>query len=133
MIVGPLFRGWHQLERIEGLLVVPFEPDTLAAFASADLVISQAGYNTVTELEQLATKAILVPLETNWDDQFARADRAERLHTHFRRFRGSDAIALARLASESLRDTTSAVRSPQFEGASKAARCLCAMLTPKEF
>jgi len=131
LIAGPLFRGWHQLEPIEGLPVIPFEADTLGAFASADLVISQAGYNTVAELEQVGTKAILVPAERTWDDQFARADRAERLHPHFWSFRGSDPIALARLASESLRDTTPAVSGPQCEGAGQAARCLYAMLTPK--
>ena len=128
LIAGPFFRQWPQLEPTEGVSAVPFEPDTLSVFGAADLVISRAGYNTVSELEQLGTKAILVPVETPGDDQFARADRVESLYPYFRRFRGSDHIALARLASELLRDTIPAAGRPQFEGAGKAACLLYSML-----
>lgn len=44
-----------------------------AAFASADLVISTAGYNSVLELAQLDTPALLAPVARTHDDQARRA------------------------------------------------------------
>jgi predicted glycosyltransferase len=102
LIAGPLFRDWLLLQPVDGLTLIPFEPDTNSKFAEADLVICQAGYNTVAELEQLGTKTVLVPAERQWDDQFARAERISREHRNFRVFRGKTAAELAEQATELL-------------------------------
>jgi predicted glycosyltransferase len=57
---------------------VRFEPDLLELMAAADVVICNAGYNTIQELEVCRGRAIILPLElTGRDDQVARARRAE--------------------------------------------------------
>jgi predicted glycosyltransferase len=128
LIVGPLFSDWLQLQQENGITVVPFEPDTLGAFAAADLVIAQAGYNTVAELEQVGTKGILVPAERQWDDQFLRVDRAVQTCPQFRAFRSSSHIALAALAADLLRETNLVADISRPRGAVKAAERLYAML-----
>jgi predicted glycosyltransferase len=102
LITGPLFRDWRLLEPSDGISVVPFEPDVTSLFADADLVISQAGYNTVAELAQLQTKTVLMPAERDWDDQFARGERIMRMQQNFRVFRGNTPAELAALAAEFL-------------------------------
>jgi predicted glycosyltransferase len=102
LITGPLFRDWRLLEPSDGIRVVPFEPDMTALFDDADLVICQAGYNTVAELAQLQTKTVLVPAEREWDDQFGRAERVTRRQQSFRVFRGKNPAVLADLAGEFL-------------------------------
>ena len=97
-------------------------------FAEADLVICQAGYNTVAELEQLGTKTLLVPAERQWDDQFARADRAMRERGNFRVFRGRTPIELAVMAAELLREGSLRPTMTRPEGAMKAARLIHEMV-----
>jgi predicted glycosyltransferase len=128
LIAGPLFRDWLLLQPIEGIALIPFEPDTLSTFAQADLVICQAGYNTVAELEQLGTKTLLVPAERQWDDQFSRAARVVRERKNFRAFRGETPSELAALAAEFLRDHLPGVIVPKPEGGINAARLICEMV-----
>src|SRR6202030_3749015 len=108
--------------------LVPFEPDTNSRFAEADLVICQAGYNTVAELEQLGTKTLLVPAEREWDDQYARADRAARQQRNFRVFLGRTPVELADMASGLLREWSPRPTVTRPEGAIKAARLIYEMV-----
>jgi len=128
LIAGPLFQDWLRLESVRGIAVIPFEPDMNGAFAAADLVISVAGYNTVAELQQIRTKAILVPAERMWDDQFARARRAAQPRSNFRIFLGSSPADLAGLAQEFLQESLPASSSNSLDGANRAAHCLHSMI-----
>jgi predicted glycosyltransferase len=128
LIAGPLFRDWPLLRLVDGIALIPFEPDTTSKFAEADLVICQAGYNTVAELEQLGTKTLLVPAERQWDDQFARAARAIRARGNFRMFRGETPAELANVAAELLRERLSSAIVPKPEGGIKAARLIYEMV-----
>lgn len=125
LITGPLFRDWRLLEPAEGIPVVPFEPDMLSVLSSADLVICQAGYNTVAELEQAGTKAVLVPAQRQWDDQFARGEKAERDHRNiFRLFRGKTASQLAQFVAEFLSESVATTTVATPDGARKAAQAI---------
>lgn len=128
LIAGPLFRDWGLLEPMEGIALIPFEPDTASRFAEADLVICQAGYNTIAELEQLGTKAVLVPAARQWDDQLARAERANRDHKTFRVFRGKTAVELASLAADFLGERIASATVTTPNGAMRAAQAIYAML-----
>jgi predicted glycosyltransferase len=128
LILGPLFRDWLRLQPMGGITIVPFEPDIFRLFASAELVICQAGYNTVAELEQLGNKTILVPAERHWDDQFSRADRMAQMNPSFRVFRGENYIDLARIAMEFLQEPIPTLFKEQYDGAAVAARCLYEMI-----
>ena len=127
-VVGPLFREWPQLEPVNGIPVIPFDSDPFATFASADLVISVAGYNTVTELQYVGTRTILLPAERLWDDQYARAEHMAHAHSHFRIFRGTSPTDLAKLAYKFLTETISTTPASVPDGASRAAHCLRAMI-----
>ncbi len=128
LIAGPLFRDWLRLQPVDGITLIPFEPDSNARFAEADLVISQAGYNTVAELEQLGTKTLLVPAERQWDDQCARADRIAREQRHFRVFRGKTPAELANLATELLCERIPKTIVGKADGGIKAAQLIYEML-----
>ncbi len=55
-----------------------FEPALFELCATADAVVCNAGYNTITELESLGTPAVVIPVKgTGRDDQFERAKRFE--------------------------------------------------------
>jgi predicted glycosyltransferase len=128
LITGPLFKDWYQLNIVNGVSVVPFDPDSIGTFAAADLVICQSGYNTVTELEQVRTKAILVPAERMSDDQFARANRAAKQNPNFRIFEGSEASELAHLTVEFLKRPVTPLPCGMPTGAMRAAEKLCVLL-----
>ncbi len=49
-------------EDVEGWVVRPFEDDMVDVYAACDLVLSRAGAMTISELEETATPAIVVPL-----------------------------------------------------------------------
>jgi UDP-N-acetylglucosamine--N-acetylmuramyl-(pentapeptide) pyrophosphoryl-undecaprenol N-acetylglucosamine transferase len=54
---------------------IRFEPEMPELFAAADLVICNAGYNTMGEVEASGTPGIVIPLATTGrDDQQARAE-----------------------------------------------------------
>jgi predicted glycosyltransferase len=129
LIAGPLFMDWRRLELCGDVCVVPYDPDMASTFAAADLVICQAGYNTVAELEQTGTRVILSPAERKWDDQFTRARRTEQENLQFRVFQQSSPEDLAALAREMLRKADVDPRVPaQPEGARRAAEKLYSML-----
>jgi len=128
LIAGPLFRDWFLLQPVEGITLIPFEPDTTSRFAEADLVICQAGYNTVAELEQLGTKTLLVPAERQWDDQFSRADRVMRARRNFRMFRGKTPVELSNAIAELLRERIPNVTGSKPDGGIKAARLIYEMV-----
>jgi predicted glycosyltransferase len=113
---------------VEGTTLIPFEPDTTLRFAEADVVICQAGYNTVAELEQVGTETLLLPAERQWDDQFARADKAMRARSNFHVFLGKTPVELATAIVALLREQTPNVTDPRPEGGIKAARLIYEML-----
>lgn len=123
-VIGPLFRDWSLLQPMTGIRIIPFDPDLFSTFASADLVISVAGYNTVTELQYIGTRTILVPAERLWDDQFARAEYTMQKYSNFSVFRGSSHVDLESLASALLTRTVTVSALPVPDGATKAALCL---------
>lgn len=58
---------------------IDFTNDMLSYLQAADVVVSMAGYNTVTELLSLGKPALLVPRTTPSLEQWIRATRLERL------------------------------------------------------
>lgn len=128
LIAGPLFHDWSLLEPVEGMTVIPFEPDTASRFAEADLVICQAGYNTIAELKPLGTKTVLVPADRQWDDQFARAERAMREHKTFRVFRGSTPDELTNAAVDFLGERIEHAIVTIPNGGMKAAQAIYSMV-----
>jgi predicted glycosyltransferase len=128
LIAGPLFRDWPSLQPVDDIALIPFEPDTTSRFAEADLVICQAGYNSIAELEQVGTKAVLVPAERQWDDQFARARSVIRTRENFRVFRGENPAELANVAVGLLSERIPNVIVPKADGGIKAARLIFEMV-----
>src|ERR1700674_377254 len=128
LIAGPLFRDWLLLQPADGITVVPFGADTNSGLAEADLVVCQAGYSTVAELEQIGTKTLLVPAERLWNDQFARADRAAREQRNFRVFLGRTPVELANMAAELLREGIPNPTVIRPEGGINAARLIYKMV-----
>ena len=64
----------------QGLAVERFRPDLAALFSGCALSISQGGYNTVMELLQAGTRAIVVPFAAGTEsEQTARARRLSAL------------------------------------------------------
>jgi predicted glycosyltransferase len=128
LIAGPLFGDWPRLQHESGIAVVPFEPDTHGTFATADLVIAQAGYNTVAELAEVSAKSVLVPAPRQWDDQCARADKTARANSNFRIYRGSEPAELAQLLAELLQTPTLPLRQTKIDGAHRAATTIYSLL-----
>ena len=128
LITGPLFRDWHGLRLVENISVLPFEADMPATLGESDLVICQAGYNTVAELELLGTRTILVPAKRQWDDQFARAARVSHERSNFRVFRGKTATELSIMASEALSSNIPIAPPVQADGGMNAARLIYEMV-----
>ena len=83
LITGPLFQDWQKLSLVDGIRVIPFDPDMATTLASADLIICQGGYNTIAEVTSVARPAICVPAERTVDDQFERAEQAASSHSSF--------------------------------------------------
>ncbi len=95
LIAGPLFQDWLALDLAEGVRILPFDPDTTSTFSAADLVISQAGYNTMAELGSLGTQTICVPAPRGLDDQFERAVRLSQEYSHIHVFTEPTVVNLA--------------------------------------
>ena len=92
LVVGGPALPWEQREIVRqqceaiGRLVprrrvhfVDFLPNLIDHMAAADLVISQGGYNTVTEILRLGKRAIVVPYKAPHNEQVIRASLMERL------------------------------------------------------
>lgn len=70
VVLGPHARGGRT--PLPGMRVVESEPDLVELFAAADLVVSEAGYNSVNELRLVGVPACFVPGARRWDDQAQR-------------------------------------------------------------
>jgi UDP-N-acetylglucosamine:LPS N-acetylglucosamine transferase len=68
-----MFNEWRKLRPVEGVEIVPFDPDIWTAMTKADVVVCQAGYNTLAELGRIDKPTICIPAPRVADDQFARA------------------------------------------------------------
>ena len=102
MVLGPAYEGPAPL--VDGMTVLMWRelswmPDVLAA---ADLVLCQAGHNTIAELRRAGTRGIIVPAKRNVDDQFERARDAASRSNQLKVFEGSHPKELAVLIEESL-------------------------------
>ena len=67
VVRGPNFTG--EIEALQGMTVVDFEPAMVDLLAGADLVLAEGGYNTVNELRLARTPAVFVPGARAYDDQ----------------------------------------------------------------
>jgi radical SAM protein with 4Fe4S-binding SPASM domain len=72
LVSGPLLE--KKVKSHSHICVVPFEHDFPGLLSIADLVISQAGYNTVNEIIYHKKPAIIIPSKKPNDDQFERAE-----------------------------------------------------------
>jgi len=76
VVTGPLFRkDMGHLEK--NILLVSFEPDLPSLIKASNLVICEAGYNTINEVIKIRTPAVILPAKRQYDDQFGRARRLE--------------------------------------------------------
>lgn len=71
IVTGPFFDT--TVCDLHGYKKKKFHPDLPLLMSGSDLIVSAAGYNTVNEIVQTRTPALLVPLPRMADDQFARA------------------------------------------------------------
>ncbi|WP_187143272.1 glycosyltransferase [Terriglobus albidus] len=95
LMAGPLFDQWRHLRDIPGVYIRSFSSDSLDIFATANLVITQAGYNTLAELFYLATPSICIPASRGFDDQFARANSYAKTCDYIETYEGASAAELA--------------------------------------
>lgn len=70
VVLGPNYAG--ELPPLPGAHVRRVEPQLVNLFALADLVLCEAGYNTVSELRLLGVPAVFVPGRRRLDDQAER-------------------------------------------------------------
>jgi predicted glycosyltransferase len=129
LVTGPLFQEWEQLQLRDGIRIVPFDPDLESRFATADLVICQAGYNTIAEIERSAQRAICIPAARDFDDQDARADDLAGRRSNFVVFRGTPAELAPAIENALGLPVDRAWRNTQGNGASEAAACLIELLS----
>ncbi|SRR6266508_5030865 len=127
LMTGPLFKQWWDLRIPDGIRIIPFEPNFREMAAKADLVICQAGYNTISEMQLLGTPCISVPAERYFDDQFARAEEAAKSLSHFQVYLEKDAGRLAELIAHSIASPRPAARLASSISGS-GARCAAELL-----
>lgn len=70
VVLGPNYAG--PVPELPGAQVTRVEPQLVNLFALADLVLSEAGYNSVSELRLLGVPAVFVPGRRRLDDQAER-------------------------------------------------------------
>jgi len=121
LVTGPLFQEWMKLEIVEGVRVSPFEPNIDSFFAMADLVISQAGYNSIGELFTIGVQTICIPGHRRYDDQHDRAARLERVASNIHVFNGSTSLELAHLMETHLVRESERADTIEVDGAKNAA------------
>jgi UDP-N-acetylglucosamine:LPS N-acetylglucosamine transferase len=102
LVTGPLFNDWWKLNLVDGVRVIPFDPYLSSTFASADVIICQAGYNTIAEVTQLGVPAICVPADRDMDDQYARAEQAAASNRNFHVCMASEGDRLTNLIDQCL-------------------------------
>jgi predicted glycosyltransferase len=129
LITGPLFCHWKELNPESGIKIIPFDPEITKTFAQAALVISQAGYNSLTEIATTRVPAICIPIATGFDDQYHRAAEAHNAHPTIELFDGDTseqlADAILRRLGESPHPLPCGVAAP--EGASRVASYLLSL------
>jgi UDP-N-acetylglucosamine:LPS N-acetylglucosamine transferase len=76
VIQGPKFE--QSIRALDGMTVIPYEPEIGNLIAISSLVISEGGYNTVHEIRLAKTPAIFLPTAKHYDDQEARVRELER-------------------------------------------------------
>ena len=76
VIQGPKFE--QAIRALDGMTVIPYEPEIGNLIAISSLVISEGGYNTVHEIRLAKTPAIFLPTAKHYDDQEARVRELER-------------------------------------------------------
>lgn len=121
LITGPLFKEWSKLVVPLDVCMIPFDPEFSLTCALADLVISQAGYNTINELIVLGTPTICIPASRSFDDQLERARSAAATHLNIECFEGDDAITLAHSMARRLRRKIGRAHLDVPRGATRAA------------
>jgi predicted glycosyltransferase len=129
LVAGPLFHDWLELDPAEGVRVVPYDPDPVDLFESAELVICQAGYNTIAELEQIGTRTLCVPAARDMDDQFARAVKFAAKRPNALVYTGSEAEGFATAILDCLQLPARLESTTRHEGAQVAAQCLASLLS----
>lgn len=104
-VTGPL---GEDLPAVPGATVARSLPDFRARLASAAVSISQAGYNTMAETVQAGTPAVVVPFETDREQEQVTRARAFAARGLVRMLRASelDAAALARAVDATVGSTT---------------------------
>jgi predicted glycosyltransferase len=121
LVTGPLFHDWHKLMLTSNVRICPFDPDFTSNCATADLILSQAGYNSVNELATLAAPTILIPATRGFDNQFERAVDAGNRYPNIDCFSGSSIHELAKLIKYRLEKMSDRVRLEAPDGAYLAA------------
>jgi UDP-N-acetylglucosamine--N-acetylmuramyl-(pentapeptide) pyrophosphoryl-undecaprenol N-acetylglucosamine transferase len=102
LITGPLFKEWHGLKLIDGVRIIPFEPNMISTLQNAALVLCQGGYNTIAEVSRLGVPTICVPAERPYDDQHERAAQLAAACPHIHSWQGSVAEELSTVISACL-------------------------------
>ena len=122
VVPGPLFTRWSMLQSVPNLRIIPFDPRLMEYCATADLVISQAGYNSMNELASLGTPTIALPVERGFDDQFQRAEQMASLWNNIHVANDYNLEALCALIEQLLLERPQRVRREVPEGALRAAQ-----------
>jgi predicted glycosyltransferase len=110
LVTGPLFHDWKQLRLIDGLRIIPFEPRLVSLLSTADLIICQAGYNTIAEVAELGITTICLPAPRVFDDQFERARKFAALSPNFHVYLESDLAALGHMIDSCLAQSSPTVK-----------------------
>lgn len=79
LVTGPYAEAPANVDGYPGLTLIASTPELPSLLAKASVVISQAGYNAIAEIRQLAKPAILIPGYRKAEDQRARAMRLVRV------------------------------------------------------
>jgi UDP-N-acetylglucosamine--N-acetylmuramyl-(pentapeptide) pyrophosphoryl-undecaprenol N-acetylglucosamine transferase len=130
LITGPLFQDWWNLRMVDGVRVIPFDPNLTSTLAAADLIICQAGYNTIAEIMHLQAPTICVPADRIWDNQFERAEHTAAARPNFYVFRDSDVNQLTNLIDTCLHIPQQSRRGAEFSsmGAIRAAESILELI-----
>ena len=78
VVAGPLFKDWSRL-RLNGSRLLPFHWDMPGLYDHANLIVCQAGYNTVAEVLRSGKPTISIPGERPLDDHLGPGEPAKLL------------------------------------------------------
>jgi spore coat polysaccharide biosynthesis predicted glycosyltransferase SpsG len=128
LVTGPLFSDWSNLSLLPEVRIIPFDPQLATTCSKADLVVSQAGYNSVNELTAIGVPTIYVPTICTADDQFERARLAAAKHPNTQCYEGNSVDELAILMEKQLIVNATRTPKPQPDGAIRAAQHILSLL-----